>query len=183
VLHQATEDQAGVPGSINSTADYALLLRHMLEFHSAAESAFHDPRWTAEWVEIGIEIASHDRIGLIEEDLRVLGGDPGARDRPDSVLTLSTFAEVLGCLYVVEGSSLGGRFIAPIILEKLGQVPTSYYEGTGRGHPSPWRSVKAALGRYDETHDNCDAVVSGAIATFTFFGHLSTPEVLFDESV
>jgi heme oxygenase len=183
-LHHATEEQAGVPATVNSTRDYMVLLQRMLAFHLAAEAVFHEPRLASSWATIGIAIGSHDRSELIIRDLRALGVDSAhGGEHHASGLNISTFAEALGCLYVVEGSSLGGRFIGPAIVEKLGAVPTAYYDSDGRSHPAPWRSVKAALAEYDKAHDNCGGVIDGAIATFTFFGRIASSWVMLNEPV
>jgi len=170
-LHRATEEQAGIPATIGSTSDYITLLTRMLAFHRAAEESLGDPRWVNEWAPLGIQLSDHDRSGQIEDDLLGLG--VVAASSSTGSLELQSFAQALGCLYVVEGSALGGQVIAPIIVRTLGPVPTAYYRGDGRAHPGPWRSLQAALGMYSESDGDQDAVIAGAVATFTFFGALT----------
>jgi heme oxygenase (biliverdin-IX-beta and delta-forming) len=173
-LHKRTEEQAGIPGRINSAEDYALLLQSMLAFHLTAEQALLDTQWATEWERVGVTIGDHNRSHLIAEDLRTLGHAPAQTlDRevaPGPELAIGCFAEALGCLYVVEGSSLGGKYIAPTMVQKLGPVPIAYYAGAGRDHPAPWRRVQHALGVFETGAGDGDAVVAGAILTFTFFG-------------
>jgi heme oxygenase len=173
-LHKRTEEQAGIPGRVNSIEDYALLLQSMLAFHLAAEQALLDRRWAAGWERVGTRIRDHIRSHLIAEDLRALGVASavtvGLEVAPGSELAIGSFAEALGCLYVVEGSSLGGKYIAPMIVQKLGPVPIAYYEGAGRDHPAPWRRVQRALGVFETESRDGDVVVAGAITTFMFFG-------------
>lgn len=57
----------------------------------------------------GLEFASRRRTPLLEADLERLGVRAGA---PASVAPPRSVAEALGLLYVVEGSSLGGKVIA-----------------------------------------------------------------------
>ena len=170
-----------MPDSVATSGDYVLLLTRMLAFHRAADTSLRDPRWARSWTEIGIELVAHERAGLIERDLLDLRAAPQSVTTPP--LELESFAEALGCLYVVEGSSLGGQLIAPSIVRVLGSVPTAYYSGTGRQHPAPWRSLQAALSKYSELHSDHDGVVDGAIKTFTFFGHLSQIPKALHESV
>jgi heme oxygenase (biliverdin-IX-beta and delta-forming) len=167
-LHRTTEAAVGVPGSVSSRADYARLLRVLLAFYSAAQRELENPQWSEGWAAVGIDISAHDRRALLEKDLRLLGAAAGSVAEPD--LRLESFAEALGCLYVVEGSSLGGRFLAPLIVEALGDVPTCFYAGEGREHPGPWRALQAALKTFEIAQTNLDDVVRGARLTFQCFG-------------
>jgi heme oxygenase (biliverdin-IX-beta and delta-forming) len=173
-LHKRTEEQAGIPGRVNCTEDYALLLQSMFAFHLAAEQALLDKKWAAEWERVGVTIGDHIRSHLIAEDLRALGVASavtvGPEVAPGPDLAIASFAEALGCVYVVEGSSLGGKYIAPMIVQKVGPVPIAYYEGAGRDHPAPWRRVQRALGVFETDRGDGEAVVAGALTTFTFFG-------------
>jgi heme oxygenase len=147
-------------------ADYARLLRIMLEFHTSVHIALEDARWTDEWAAIGIDLRDHDRRGALAADLAKLGEDaPVGRA---VAFPVADFAAALGALYVVEGSSLGGRFIAPELESALGPIPLAYYSGAGRAHPRPWRSVQAALAAFDSAGGDRDAVVAGAQDAFAF---------------
>lgn len=169
-LHRETEQTLGAPAGTTTRADYAALLKTMLAFHRAAEAAFHDPEWRDGWSRIGITIADHDRSRHVSDDLRAL--DVGCEPGEVPAFTFSSFAAALGGLYVVEGSSLGGRFIAPALEKTLGSVPLSYYAGVGRDHPAPWRSVQAGLRSYEQQHDDLDDVVEGAAQTFALLGEI-----------
>lgn len=167
-LHARTEEQAGIPGRITTIADYARLLESMLTFHLTTELTFNDARWATEWGRLGITIGDHHRSQLIIEDLRELGCTTDVVASPP--LATTSFAEALGCLYVVEGSALGGKYIGPSIVAQLGPVPITYYDGTGRAHPAPWRRVQLALSSYETNGGDPDGVISGAVDTFTLFG-------------
>jgi len=56
---------------------------------------------------------------LLEADLRVLGIDPAVVSQCDRIPNVQTFSRALGCLYVVEGSTLGAQFIARHLSEKF----------------------------------------------------------------
>jgi heme oxygenase len=169
--HHASESLLGVPAGILDRADYAELLQTMLAFHLGTEGVLYDERWASEWAKLDIAIARHDRSAALIRDLSVLDSEPDDRRVP--ALEIHDFAEALGCLYVVEGSALGGRVIAPLMTERLGQVPTEYYAGTGREHPKPWRAVQAALAAYAARSDaDSDAVITGALTTFAYLGQI-----------
>lgn len=73
----------------------------------------------------------------------------------------------MGCLYVLEGSALGGRIVAGMVRAALGEMPTSFL--TGGGRRPLWPAVRAALRRYDQQDGDPDAVVDGAVSTFAIF--------------
>ena len=58
------------------------------------------------------------RLGWLDDDLRVLGAPGDAVSAPP--LRLASTAEGLGCLYVLEGSMLGGRYIYTRVSKALG---------------------------------------------------------------
>jgi heme oxygenase len=92
---------------------------------------------------------------------------------PVATLRLTSFGHALGCLYVLEGSSLGGRIVAGVIRSAIGEVPTTFFDGACRNHPAPWRAVSAALRRF-EAYGTPGDVLVGARETFLAFGgHLA----------
>ena len=179
--HRATEDVVGLPGSVTDRPAYARLLRRILDVHAAAEALWSAPELARAWAAVGIDVGQHRRSDALVADLADLAADgaPGARGDvgADERLLPADAASLVGCggtaafprrlgtLYVLEGSSLGGRILAPAVRARLGDVPTTFLEGAGR-HPRAWRAVQAALRSF---HGDADAVVAGARAPFAVF--------------
>lgn len=176
-LHAAVEATTGLPGSVRSRGDYVSLLSRLYSFHVAAEVVLMDPRWAAEWAGVPLDPARYRRAYLLAADLgalqvpvpRVVAPFPPIED----------FPTLLGCLYVLEGSALGGRVIGPAIRSVIGDVPTGFFDGVGRGQPSPWQSLTEALNRFDDG-DGDDgaggaAAVRGARWAFLAFEAQLTP--------
>ena len=165
-LHSAIETATGLPQTVHSRLDYQCLLARLLGFHQAAELVLADSRWDIGWAEHGLDPRRHLRSHLLEHDLRAM------RVAPPPCATafggINTFPGALGCLYVVEGSALGGRMIAPAIRAAIGDVPLTFFTGAGRGHPSPWRAVTGALRQFGHGGD-CAAVIDGARMTYAAF--------------
>ncbi len=170
-LHVAVEGATGLPGSVRDRRDYLSLLSRLDGFHQAAELAIADPRWADQWAQIAIDLSRHRRAHLLKDDLEAMHAP---RPGPATFEGIDDFPSALGCLYVVEGSALGGRVIGPAIRSAIGDVPTRFFDSVGRGHPSPWRSLKEALRRFGDSGD-CDAVVEGARVTFRAFEHHVAP--------
>jgi len=172
-LHLEVEAATGLPGSIRTRAEYVTLLHCLHRFHQAAESRLADSKWAEQWAEVGIDLSQHRRAYLLEQDLVAVQAQ-ASREAPD-FFDIADFPGAMGCLYVVEGSSLGGRVIGPAIRSAIGDVPTRFFESAERNHPSPWRSLKDALLRFGSSGDT-GAVVEGARSTFRAFErHLATP--------
>lgn len=173
VIHKRVETVTGIPGLITTTLQYALVLQRLNEFHRHVEIQLADESWADDWAMVGVSLADHSRSQAITDDLRGLAEAPAPTMILPS-LTLPTFAHALGCLYVVEGSALGARVIAPLIRESLGDVPLSYYEGAGRHSAHPWRAVLSALRRFSSADADAPDVLEGARDTFLSFGlHLA----------
>jgi heme oxygenase len=166
-LHAAAEEAAALPHSVRTRGDYCALLTALLRFHVSAEQSLGDGIWGSRWALLGIDLARHRRSALLVDDLTAMGASVPCVE--PVTFGVSTFPSALGCLYVVEGSALGGRVIAPAIRRQLGAVPTSFFDSAGRDHPSPWRDLRAALQRYSESGLDHDDVVDGARATFVAF--------------
>jgi heme oxygenase len=84
------------------------------------------------------------RLHLVRQDLAALGvaTTPTSHHAP----VLSTLPHALGSLYVMEGSALGGQFIAAHVRRHLGIAPgqgASYFHGAGRSTAGRWREARA----------------------------------------
>jgi heme oxygenase (biliverdin-IX-beta and delta-forming) len=165
--HDRVEAVADVPGSISTRGEYVAMLSRLYELHFTLESELANARFREAWPSVGVNLFAHRRAHLLAADLTELGASmPAGSPGPDP---FATFGHALGCLYVLEGSSLGGRTVARIVRSALGEVPVTFLSGKGRSGPSPWLTVCTALSRFDALGGDGDAVVSGACDTFAVF--------------
>ncbi len=82
----------------------------------------------------------------------------------------SSVAEALGIMYVLEGSTLGGKILYRHIHEALGLSPengASYFWGYGAQTGNLWKSFISSLTQYVEEHEERDEVIASAKNTFT----------------
>jgi heme oxygenase len=114
------------------------------------------------------------KAALLAADLCVLTGDERRADTvpladPDADLpALEGLGRVFGSMYVMEGSTLGGRFIAPHVARLFGLANgegNAYFDGYGARTGSMWNAFRetAAASVPPEQHDDA---VEAAIATF-----------------
>jgi heme oxygenase len=80
---------------------------------------------------------------------------------------LTSPAEALGSLYVLEGSALGRRVLIPGLRRTLGGIPTAFFDPDPY-HPDHWRNVQRALAQLDGGLCALE-VVGGAQKTFAAF--------------
>ncbi|MBI0534900.1 biliverdin-producing heme oxygenase [Roseomonas sp. KE2513] len=124
-----------------------------------------EPRVAAELGDEAL-LAPRRRLHLLRDDLRALGTEPeGLPACPPP--PIHGRAEAMGSLYVMEGSTLGGRVILKR-LDGLGLPPGScrYFAGYGDGTGAMWMSFLQRL----EAEADAPAVLRGARATFATLG-------------
>lgn len=114
---------------------------------------------------------------LIEADLAFLNYDLSNSEKVFKTENISVpFA--LGIFYVVEGSTLGGRFI----LKNVSRVPqlsgdkgVSYFNGYGDKTGSFWKSFLNFLSEYEKQNNCGDAIIEGAVFAFdSIYNHFES---------
>ena len=138
------------------------------------------PGW--ERLSPAVDLRAHCRAALIDDDLEVLGlvVPVQALDRQP---TLDSLAQGLGCLYVLEGSALGGRVVARQARAALGEdLPVTFFANpAGRPLGARWQALQATLDAYGRTagESACAAAVRAAQQTFAVLGeHLDVADRL-----
>jgi heme oxygenase (biliverdin-IX-beta and delta-forming) len=165
--HSRVEGAADLPASIATRADYVDLLGRLYDLHAGFESWLAEYAFDEGWRRVGVDISRHRRAYLLAADLGELGTSVTSDWAPSP--PLPTFGHALGCLYVLEGSSLGGRTVARVVRAVIGEVPTTFLTGVGRPEPAPWAVVCRALELFEALGGDGDAVISGACETFAAF--------------
>ena len=106
---------------------------------------------------------------LLRQDLHHLGITTADLAQCRALPPIQTAAEVLGCLYVLEGATLGGRTITRHVQGTLGIMPTtggSFFDGYAGDTARMWNAMRQTLlsGAVDAQAEN--AMVASAVATF-----------------
>lgn len=81
----------------------------------------------------------------------------------------SSAAEAMGIMYVLEGSTLGGRVLYKHIHEVLGLTPengASYFWGYGTQTGNLWKTFISSLTQFVDTEGSRDEVIGSAKKTF-----------------
>lgn len=105
---------------------------------------------------------------LIENDLLFLNSNKTNTEKVFQTEGISP-AFALGILYVVEGSTLGGRFIlknVSKVLQLSEEQGVSYFNGYGEKTGSFWKSFLAFLSEYEQEHNCGNEIIEGAVYAF-----------------
>ncbi len=122
----------------------------------------------ARWLEPveGLDFAARRRAPRLVDDVRELGGRvevDGAAPTPGSR------AEALGWLYVLEGSTLGGRVIRKQVVAGGGDMAgLGFLDPYGAQQGERWKGFLAVVEREARTADDIEAMVSGAQSAFRY---------------
>jgi heme oxygenase len=146
--HRAAESSFALDNRLTDRSSYGALLTTLRGFYEPIESALGA---VTGWERLTppIDVAARRRVQLLDADRMCLGLEvPIAVGRSVPILPrLTTLARGLGCLYVMEGSALGGRIIARRARAVLGVgLPVTFFTSAGRLDPlREWRAFQAAL--------------------------------------
>jgi heme oxygenase len=119
-----------------------------------------------EWKQLA---KAHARAPLLEQDLRTLGISPDADLRP-VMPRFTAVPELLGGMYVMEGSRLGGQHIARHLESRFQEElrgACRYFRGFGTDTGMHWRNFLKRLEALPE--EDTPSVVRGAKGMFAAF--------------
>ncbi len=165
--HERAEETLPLLDPSLDAARYRAILAGFWGFHAVLE-----PRVAAvaELRDLGLDPAERRKLPRLEHDLRTLGADPTRVTVADAVPEVEGVAAALGCMYVLEGATLGGRIISRQLAAR-GIRPDAggaFFAGYGDETGEMWKSFSAAIGAYAEAHPESTArIVEAADETFT----------------
>ena len=164
-LHERVEQRLQIFSPQFDLRAYTRLLTQFYGFWSPLEVEL---RKVSELSGSSLALDRRLKAHLLEADLRVFGIDPAVVSMCDRLPNVQTFSRALGCLYVVEGSTLGAQFIARHLSERFqigrdsGGAFFCAYEGEVIQR---WSDFKAFLIRQADT-DQYEGILSAARDTF-----------------
>jgi len=122
------------------------------------------------WAERGLDLTQRQKTPLLETDLRFLGvSDPDKLPICTDLPPHGTVAAAFGCLYVLEGATLGGQVISQKIRNHLSVSPDTggqFFHGYKEKTGLMWQGFRAAITSCVKPGDE-DEVVSAAKETFS----------------
>ena len=148
---------------------YRHMVRKLFTYHKPLERSLLA---ASGFADLGVDYAERAKTARLAHDLEVLGlsaGDVGQLRECEALPDLESPCHVFGCLYVLEGATLGGQIVARHLKASLGLTPesgASYFSGYGADTGPRWKAFCAVLTDYaGRARDPMD-MVAGANATY-----------------
>lgn len=168
-LHHTALENALHPEleKINSTTDYAHLLKIFFGFFFSLEKKI-EQHITEKTLP---DIKNRRKAFFILNDLKALHEEaalPLCADLP----LITNDVEAFGALYVLEGSTLGGKHISHFLLKKeagIRLVHLTFFMGYGENTGKMWKAFQGALNSLSLTEEDRSRLIETANQTFIKF--------------
>lgn len=168
LLHARIERVVDVPNRLRSRDDYATLLARFHGFYAPLESRLAA---VGGYEAVGLNLEPRWKAGRLRDDLLALGhtadGLPWCAALPD----VRDLPAALGCLYVLEGATLGGQYVRKEVKRIHGFEPgtgCSFFSSYQDRVREMWTEFCKALNGYAEANPaSHGAIVATAADTFT----------------
>jgi heme oxygenase len=149
---------------------YALILRKFYGFFQPLEEAIGSLGGVERVLP---DLPGRRKASLLLQDLQALGktAQPaGPISLCPDLPEISSLSRAMGCLYVMEGSTLGGKFIAKQVQETLNLPPeapgTAFFSGYGKETGTRWKVFRESLVQYSEDTGEEATIIQAAEDTF-----------------
>lgn len=168
--HQRLEKRLDVKKRFTDPDAYRSHLEKMWGFCAALEGGLGQHVF-------GAALPNYDRrrkLPLITRDLIALGADADSvarLPRCDAVPACREPAAAFGCVYVLEGATLGGRTLLPLVQRQLGftgEHGATFLASYGENVAPMWSEFRAVLDAWCETPERCARATQSAVDTFKF---------------
>ncbi len=164
--HDRVEAQVRVLEPGFTLADYRELLARMWGFYRPVEDQLAS--FGERWRESDFTPEGRWKASLLERELAEwgIGRDALARlpvctDLP----ALDSVAAALGCMYVLEGATLGGAIIARQ-LQRVWGTRSAFFGSYGSSTGAMWKAFGCALAAYEADTGCGELIIHGACDTF-----------------
>lgn len=169
--HERVENRL-FPSALADRASYARMLAALLALHEPLERRFAR---TPGFADLGVDLPSRRKAGALRADLAALGAPAGPAEDLPAGPAPDGLAGAVGAFYVLEGSTLGGRYLLDEVHNRLDGAPSRFFAGYGDDTGRRWRGTRRAIvevvARDADPADAERRLVDGALGTFA---HLDT---------
>jgi heme oxygenase len=166
--HAELERRVDIMNRVRTPSEYRTLLETFYGLYQPLESEIaRSVEQISRWLP---DIGNRLRTPSLKVDLRVLGSVCPEALPLASVPPLRSLSKIFGCLYVLEGSTLGGQIISRQIGSHLDFTPEngcSFFACHGPETGNMWRKFSDAIEAYAVSHPE-DRVIMIRAATDTF---------------
>lgn len=167
--HDAIEARLGLFDGKLTPQSYNILLLQMWGFYKPIEARIAG---VANWTTLGFDFERRRKTALLERDLAQsgLGKESDTWISCNELPNLSNVFEALGCLYVLEGATLGGQIIVRHLQSLPGPLPHSFFTSYGDKVGPMWKTFGVFLTNHATEHGGDEVIVQSACSTFDTLG-------------
>ncbi len=165
--HEQIEAQLDIPNRITDPSAYRALLSGFLTFYEPMEHALSKLDWDG----AGIDFKSRRKTQLLAADLQACEVNTADLRRCRTLPPVTTPAQGLGCLYVMEGATIGGQVVHRMLRKHLGpwiDDRSRFFQCYGTEKGNRWREFREALDAFGAVHDEAlqQETIDSARTTF-----------------
>ena len=167
--HVALESRTVLLNKDLSHSNYSQCLQRFFGYYAPLEKRLRE---SPAWHEAGFVYDNRYKMSQIVQDLLALGVTQDALTnipQCNTLPNLKTTAQLFGCLYVLEGATLGGQIISKHLNASLGLTPDfgcSFFGGYGKQTGSHWKAFGACLTAFAMQTGSDDEIIASANNTF-----------------
>ncbi len=151
IYHDKLDHKLDIFNRITSPEAYCQLLSRFLGFYSPIEQSLAQ---IPDLQILDLNMAGRRKASWLQDDLRVLGiEDTDALTVCQNMPQLSNAAQALGCMYVLEGATLGGQLIRRHVEQTLGFTAIhgiAFFSSYGAQVGPMWKSFCSIATEYAE---------------------------------
>jgi len=165
--HEQMEKTVDIMNRMLSLEDYKRLLEKFYRFYSAIE-----PKIAAvDLGRFGLDFDKRRKASLLENDLKNVNGKTEIVKWTD-LPAVDSPAQAFGCLYVLEGATLGGQVIMRHLKEHLELTPEnggSFFNSYGSEVGPMWKAFGETTTKFAEQNEDDEMIINAVKGTFDSF--------------
>ncbi|MFD0748714.1 biliverdin-producing heme oxygenase [Mucilaginibacter calamicampi] len=167
--HQETEKiLIGKMKSMRSLNDYSAILKLFYGYFGGLEQRVD------QYIDANnlSDYAGRRKTAALATDIEALGETLPRKAEGGELPTIENELQAFGALYVIEGSTLGGKIISKMVQQHLGITDgkgLSFFDGYGDDTGKKWSAFQQALNNIGMSPEREDAVIAAANDTFAKF--------------
>lgn len=167
--HQQLEKMlVGRMKAIRSKEDYVKLLQLFYSYFGGLETLIDKYIGKSELN----DYEERRKTQALANDIETLGGKLMPKANAENLPEINNVLQAYGALYVIEGSTLGGKIISKMMAQQLGLnggKGLSFFNGYGEDTDNKWEYFKNALNKLTKSSDKDKLVTDSANETFDKF--------------
>jgi heme oxygenase len=167
--HAAIESRSVLLDPGLSRAGYRACLQRFFGYYAPLEHRLlHSPAWCG----AGLDYGYRYKTPQLAQDLAALGVTADELDHAplcNALPELCSTARLFGCLYVIEGATLGSQIVTRHLRAHLGLTPQTggaFFNGYAERTGSRWKAFGVRLCTFAQASGTDEEIVAGANETF-----------------